>query len=292
MSLTRTGIPYLDFAWNPGGCGCSKGCSGCWAHEIAPRVGKNVGCRDCSEFKVHMHHNRLADPAVRAKAAVVGVQFTGDLFDVQRPDEDIFNVFYAALHAAQHTYVFLTQQYARAAELLAQWYRAATDKMGVGVYEAVSRWFYIGTTCHTQHEYNQAALSFANSLWQWWVSAEPLQQRPISPGCLQRPKGIIIGADNRITYNCGTAAIAATAKAFADEGVKVYVKQAWIWRCPRCGLDNDEHRRQISQGPPFVCPCGVDASNFRGYLETAAELLPQKMRMRDLPWQLTMGQEP
>ena len=31
--MNRTGIPYLDFTWNPGGFGCSAGCPGCWARR-------------------------------------------------------------------------------------------------------------------------------------------------------------------------------------------------------------------------------------------------------------------
>ena len=66
--MNKTGIPYLDFGWNPGGCGCSNGCDGCWARvKVAPRVGRINDCDDCKNFRVHFHPERLGDPAKRKK---------------------------------------------------------------------------------------------------------------------------------------------------------------------------------------------------------------------------------
>jgi hypothetical protein len=249
---------------------------------VARRVGKNIGCDDCRAFRVHWHPERLvgkAAPSGRKKPAVVGVQFTGDLFDPHRRMADVFDALNAMRDAPQHTHVLLTQQYDRAEGLLLEWLRREMDRACAFVRD---RW-YVGTTCHNQEEYNRAALAFASGPWQWWVSAEPLRFA-IVPGEWRPPTGIIIGHDNQVAASCGLGAVAETVWGFAGRSA-VYVKQVWMLQCPRC-------RAIFSSGdvgPAMQCACGTPASRFEWLLATKPNALPAKLRLRQLPWTLTMG---
>ena len=124
--MNKTGIAYLDFAWNPCGFGCSHGCPTCFARRQATSTGPTAPkCPDCRAFLFHFHPERLErklSPAGHRKPAVIGVQFLGDLFDELRPSGEIYGVLAAVYAAPQHTYVFLTQRPAKAAIHLMEWY--------------------------------------------------------------------------------------------------------------------------------------------------------------------------
>ncbi len=126
--MNKTGIPYLDFCWNPCGYGCSNiaYCPTCWSRRQATGGGPTgPTCPDCKAFKVHFHAERMQrdkSPEGRRKPAVVGVQFLGDLFDQARPIEQILAVLELMTRAPQHTYVMLTQQPARAETVLDRFY--------------------------------------------------------------------------------------------------------------------------------------------------------------------------
>lgn len=239
--MNKTGIPYLELGWNPCGFGCSKGCDGCWAQRMAHRM----SCPDCQAFKPHFHPERLVKGFTQKKPTVVGVQFTGDLFDKQQDEENIFKVLDAALANPQHTYVFLTQQYQRASDLLSSWVGAITNP---DCTKAISQNWFIGTTCRSQAEYDKAAECFSGPRWNWWVSAEPLKSVIASNGP-RRAQGIIIGCDNRRNYACPTALISRTAVLFSD--TDVYVKQ----------LYKD------------------------GKVTTDMNDFPDELKLRDLPWE-------
>lgn len=288
--MNRTKIPYLDFCWNPCGFGCSHGCPTCWARRQATGKGPTApACPDCRAFKVHFHPERLTGklaPAARKKPAVVGVQFLGDLFDYKRADQHALALLDACMDACQHTYVFLTRQYELQRTLCNHWYRSRIETHGRSVYDLTSRCWYMGTTCTTQQQYIKAAVLCGDTAWPWWVSAEPLE-RPIVPGLHARPQGVVIGADNRLTHDCGVGVIRATARAFADAGVKVYVKQMWLWQCPSCR----EMYEERAMGPSMRCPCGTPAADMLHTLATSPERFPADLRSRELPWTLTMGKK-
>lgn len=281
--MNKTGIPYLDFCWNPCGFGCSKGCPTCWARRqtkgpAAPH------CPDCRAFKVHFHPERLeksASPASRRKPAIVGVQFTGELFDPQQGGTAIEQVLDVCGKEWRHSYVFLTQQYQRARRSLLSWFNNECTVVGRNETVATVRRWHIGTTCTRIEEYVFAEKCFANSAWRWWVSAEPLHTafRPL--GIL--PEGIIIGQNNQRTDACTWSTIRETASAFRDARVKVYIKQLWLWLCPTCGKRAVENLMGHAR-----CPiCGTAESSFRLTLLTNPTLFPADLRDRDLPWTLT-----
>ncbi len=243
--MNSTNIPYLEKGWNLCGFGCSKGYGGCWARAFAGRGLSS--CPDCKAFRVHFHPERLEKGFTQKKPAVVGVQFTGDLFDPAQPVANICKVLDAAADSPQHTYVFLTQQYERAYEVLVEWTQDRAIR-GKEWLEASYKW-YVGTTCHNQIEYDIAARIFANTGWNWWVSAEPLELS-FMPG-FHAPKGIIVGSDNRSWHDCGINEIHETVEDFALEGVPVYVKQ--------------------------LCESGKVTTDLADF--------PEELRIRDLPWQ-------
>jgi protein gp37 len=249
--MNRTGIPYLDFCWNPCGYGCSNicNCPTCWARRQATQPGPTQPtCPDCRAFKVHFHPERLEGkqaPASRKKPAVIGVAFLGDLFDKVRPPEQIESTLHAVADSPWHTFVFLTQQYERASKWASAWW--AYNARGNGW-----RW---GTTCKNQDQFAAASEHFGR-VPRWWVSAEPLQG-PIHPGA-RVPEGIIIGCDNQVAAPYNIEWVRETALAFAVAGSKAYIKQLWL---PRGGCT---------------------------FLSTNPAEFPADLRLRDLPWTLTM----
>ncbi len=104
--MNRSGIPYFDLAWNPFGFGCSKSCDGCWAKAMAGRM----KCPKCRAFEPHFHAERLDAPPRRKKPTVIGVQFTGELFDKEQYGTNIWTCFHAMCVADWHQYIILTQQ--------------------------------------------------------------------------------------------------------------------------------------------------------------------------------------
>jgi hypothetical protein len=226
---------------------------------------------------------------------VVGVQFTGELFDTKRPIAQQLRVLDLLLgEAPQHTAVLLTRQYERARSVLAMCLAGAVERrhaaggLGADVYAAIKRQMHVGTTCTTQAEYDLARDHFGNTIWGWWVSAEPLHEAIVPKGD-QLPKGIIIGADNVQSADCGVDAIRATADAFVHAGVKVYVKQLWMWRCPDCSAAYENAR---AVGPSMRCSCGVPAAKFARGLARNLENFPPDLNLRQLPWTLTRAKKP
>ncbi len=213
--MNRTGIPYLDLCWNPCGFGCSRGCPTCWAKRLAPRVGTTIGCEDCAAFKVHFHKERISDPSRRKKPTVIGVQFTGDLFDKERPCWQINEVFRSVQLAPWHTYVFLTQEPYDLAAYVHSRYRSM---------DAPRTWF-LGATFITQTTWDNAS-SWPPFKWVVWASLEPLRG-PIyaTRAVWQRYSGIIIGCDNTRTVPFDLAWARVIVEQCKAAGTPVYVKQ-------------------------------------------------------------------
>jgi len=271
--MNPSNIPYLDLAWNPGGFGCSNHCPGCWARKMAPRIGKIIGCRDCAEFKVHMHPERLAEPVKRKKPAVIGVQFTGELFDPARPQEDVEAVLRAIEAAPWHTYVFLTQRPERIPR------RRFAD---LSARQAGNCW--IGITARTGAELATRSADLWDVPARKWVSMEPL-----AAGADMESEfdfwhelfdGVVIGCDNRLSAGCDLSAAGDIVRACRARGIRVYVKQILTWRCPKCGRlagHLAQHR---------TCPCGTPEVRFRRVLLRDPADFPADLRVRELPWKL------
>ena len=284
--MNKTGIPYLDFTWNPGGCGCTNGCPTCWARgKVAERVGRNIGCDDCKNFRVHWHPERLGQLAKRKKPAVIGVQFTGDLFDDQQVAVNVGDALRACWDAPQHTYVFLTQRPVNMARFMNgifgeddgppdNWYIGATIKQA----------------CPKAQEDLAALLSIrSNNLW---ISHEPSQGLLPLAGTVHAAQGrlklIVVGADNDVRQPREVEWLRYAASA-ANEKTDfpppaIYVKQMWLWNCPNC--DRLFEPGEVN-GVTENCPCGTAAMDLRLTLATATEDFPADLARQELPWTLT-----
>ena len=204
--MNKTGIPYLDFTWNPCGLGCSNGCPTCWARRIAARVGHNTHCPDCEAFRVHFHEDRISQPRRRHRA-VVGVCFTADLYDRERPGKDIKYVLeYAA--AAHHEFVFLTQNPGRMVVM-------ATDR------PRLTNW-YLGTTIKTQAMIDSRIEAVRQCDW---ISFEPLLGPVTLPKDMGRVRGIIIGCDNTRSVPFDNDWAGRLKHQAQDMGLRAYWKQ-------------------------------------------------------------------
>jgi protein gp37 len=123
--LTKTGIPYLDFVWNPT-TGCdpepfSPGCENCWARELSRTRLKDLPGYG-PQFPVTLWPDRLDDPVKRKKPARIGVTFMGDLFCNRVPDAYLNRVFEVmAEKAPQHTYILLTKRAGSMAGFINGW---------------------------------------------------------------------------------------------------------------------------------------------------------------------------
>lgn len=118
------------YGWNPGGFGCSMRCDGCWSMTIAKRLAAQASpfCRDCADFKVHLHHERLDQPANTKKPGVVLVNFTCDIADRHRSDAELERMWDVMWRCPQHQFVVLTKQHKR----LARWIAAHASGRGFG----------------------------------------------------------------------------------------------------------------------------------------------------------------
>ena len=249
--MSTSEIPYVKLCWNPGGCGCSRRCDGCWA--IA--TGKRMACPDCRAFRTHFHPERLTAPERRKKPATIGVQFTGDLFDPQRDIGQIVAVLDAMRAAPWHTYVLLSQQPELMRGMLEQWCKLR------GLPRLPDNW-YVGATVRDQTQYDATMPHLASIPGRVWLSLEPLsgpidlrlcdRQDPIrgnedsavgydrcSSGKHWSPmfggpwcgvECVVVGHDNRASA-AGTDTLANVFSVVSQcvaAGVPVYVKQLWF----------------------------------------------------------------
>lgn len=266
MSLSKSGIPYLKNVWNPCGFGCSKGCDGCWARRMAPRVGKNIGCKDCADFKVHFHPERLGLPAAEKQPSVIGVQFTGELFDPERPDEDIHKILRVLVGSdldgplcSHHEFVFLTQQPA----ICRGWISHITNFWSN--MPPLDNW-YLGQTVRNQIEMDKWFPITTEFYPREWLSLEPLRGPitfsrrsgfdPLSGKMANIQKtrfpGVIVGCDNR------------QAAPFEIAWVRDIVVQC-----------------QAAKVPVFVKQIRIDGKLLRDPKD-----FPEDLRIRQLPWKL------
>ncbi len=105
--MQKTKIGWTDYTWNPI-CGCSKGCSYCYARRLAKRFKQR--CEWCYRFVPHLHPERLEQPPKVKKPSKIFVGSMAELFDPKLPPDEIRTVLEAASRANWHTYMFLTKQ--------------------------------------------------------------------------------------------------------------------------------------------------------------------------------------
>ncbi len=301
--LTRSNIGYVGedgikpYGWNPGGFGCSGHCVGCWALRIAKRTNH---CSKCNAFEVHLHEDRLCEPANTKKPGVVLVNFTCDTFDKERPDKDVYDILMAIQAAPQHTYVMLTKN----VDGMACWdFRSPKQQMPSRPdFCKAAPNVYKGLTIRNQQDADEKLPDFLSIPGKLWISYEPAWgpvnwQVPFGlvsavGGGWNRfvtavrrargdvPLGVIIGHDNRKGAP-GTQTlehVRSCVQQCQAAGVKVYVKQLWLARCPKCGQSPTLENRQLT----FRCSCG---GRLKRKLYHDPEDFPEDLRLRQLPWE-------
>lgn len=117
--MNRTDIEYLTHTWNPIAMRCtpiSEGCANCWHQRMANRLAGNKNFPEdirkayACEGPPVLVESRLTDPMVQKEPARIGVQFMGDLFNENVPDEFISSVFQVMYECPQHIFQVLTKR--------------------------------------------------------------------------------------------------------------------------------------------------------------------------------------
>jgi len=119
--MQKTKIEYLTHTWNPIAMCCtpvSEGCTNCWHIRMANRMA-SMPWPDTRGLAYNpgrapmLNEKELSAPQFLKKPARIGVQFMGDLFHPNIPDNFIVEVFAVIGQATQHTFMILTKRPAR-----------------------------------------------------------------------------------------------------------------------------------------------------------------------------------
>ena len=100
------------------------GCLNCWHLRTADRLRNNdalpIEEREALAGSGHfvLRERELSAPLKAKKAAVIGVQFMGDLFHEEVPDDFANSAYRTMIHADWHTYLILTKQPVRMEEFV------------------------------------------------------------------------------------------------------------------------------------------------------------------------------
>jgi len=277
MSKSRIGytnelVPWY-YAVNFGGFGCSGGCPGCWSRGMCHRA----KCEKCRAFEVHLHPERLGQPKNTKKPGVVLCNFTCDTFDKKRPGWEIRAVLRAMDAAPWHNYVLLTQQ---------------PDNMAPSDVEPTNRW--AGLTIRNQDDADNGLDTFSCIDGNLWLSLEPLQEDVRMKGWLRATKfrGAIIGHDNRKGAP-GTETlehVRSVVQQCRAAGVNVYVKQIFLWQCPKCGATDDS--TMVETG---CVSCGAHECNLGTLKQKLCKDVadfPPDLQYRNLPWSMPEAARP
>ena len=111
--MNRTKIEYLDYTLNLvvgcSGIGCAVRAK-CWAKGQEKR--QKHRCISCYIFTPHYHRERLEQPLHVKNPSRIGLNFTGETFDVNLPNREIVwkEILDMTRRAYWHTFVILTKQ--------------------------------------------------------------------------------------------------------------------------------------------------------------------------------------
>jgi protein gp37 len=110
--MQRTKISYLTHTWSPIAMKCtpvSEGCVNCWSIALNKRF-KN------KPDKPELKEKELEAPLKLRKPARIGVQFMGDLWHNDVPNDYIFKIFDIIRMCPQHIFIVLTKRIERLAK--------------------------------------------------------------------------------------------------------------------------------------------------------------------------------
>jgi len=122
-----TGVEYLTATWNPIAMRCtpvSAGCDHCWHQVMAKRFAgmsqfsDEVRAAYAGEGPPVLVERRLEQPLHWTGHQIIGVQFMGDSFHPDVPEEFIWKTFAVMALTPWHTYVVLTKRADRMFEVL------------------------------------------------------------------------------------------------------------------------------------------------------------------------------
>jgi len=288
LGIGADGRPITEaYACNPGGFGCTGGCDGCWSRECYGR--KVSKCEKCRNFEVHLHPERLCEPANTKTPRLVLLNFTCDTFDEERPAyPDLVCLFESMRAASHHQYILLTQNANRMK------YPAAQRPF-------CENWYW-GLTIRNQQDADERLGDFLGIPGKKWVSYEPGQSEVDWSKYLAEPRtavaqeirgvfgphaarpriqGVIIGHDRRKgapgtdtvshIYSCIEQCKAA--------GVNFWTKQVWQSVCLECG-DRFEGCHEFC---PF-CKRPVRSKLLHASKPDEFALFPKDLKGGRLPW--------
>lgn len=268
--MSRSGIPYLDFAWNPCGFGCSRGCPTCWAAAQARGPYIRRICEQCGRFAVHFHIERIDQPARRKKPAVIGVEFTGELFDRERPRRHPRGARCGPRGPLAYDGVPDAQpgQGRRGTDGLAEDGRTQHAAGELVDWRHGDQQPPVRPRCNALH-------ALPGHIW---LSLEPLAGYigEWMPDCIE---GVIIGANNRASQPWSNDWARMARDAAQAAGAKVFIKQLWMCHCPRCDWWQEQHTDCRA--------CGLSTAGMHWKLTREIRTFPADLRLRELPWTLT-----
>lgn len=255
--MNNTKIEWCDSTWNPV-TGCLHGCEYCYARKIAERFGGyrapdgtktteafDSGVLDYALFTVRknnkfaiasfpfgfeptFHKYRLETPTHWKKPRAIFVCSMADLFGKWVPDEWIKSVFSACLKAPWHTYIFLTKNSARYAEL-----------KGKGLLpDRGNMWFGVSAEDHRKAKQQTRHLPSFKYSYSTFVSVEPIRGAIDFCSIPAYPSQVIIGAEtgNRKEKVIPTKEdVLETARTAQLKGAYVFMKDSLI---PIVGEEN------------------------------------------------------
>lgn len=111
--MNRTRIEWCSYTWNVV-VGCGKQCKDnngkiwCYAYYQAKR--QKQRCKDCYNFKPHIHIERLDEPKKVKKPSLIFADSMGDFWDKDVKQEWRDKVYKVMKETPQHTYFLLTKQ--------------------------------------------------------------------------------------------------------------------------------------------------------------------------------------
>lgn len=120
--MNKTNIEYLDYTWNPIAMRCSpvsEGCKNCWHLRMCNQMTANLSISKRKRLAYAggepiLDEEELFAPSKLKKPARIGVQFMGDLFHENVPDEMIYQIFECIAWSTQHIFIILTKRPDRA----------------------------------------------------------------------------------------------------------------------------------------------------------------------------------